>query len=84
MTQPAQPASIESTTLQELFRGALQKLHVEALLEGNIAALESVELLMKDVRAMFNSKSLPAAERPVDLVAQIPPGNSYLIRYVKK
>lgn len=65
--------------MQDFFRKSLQQLHVEALVEGNLTQEEASQLL-RDVVGLLKAAPLSAAARPVDQIAQLPEGKSFLIK----
>ena len=65
--------------IQDFLPELLAQTYIEALVEGNVTA-EAAARLAESLRELLPSRSLSAAERPEDRVAQIPTGSSTLIR----
>ncbi len=57
----------------------LARVHVEALLFGNLTA-EDAAALADGVCAALPGEPMPAAERPLEEVAALPEGSSLLVR----
>lgn len=58
----------------------LARVHVEALMQGNLSAADAAELA-EAVCAALPGAQMAAAERPVEEVAVLPEGHSLLLRH---